>query len=106
MIQLYVLSKTNEKITHINTMIFILLYAIVCNLMFAFLVIRNSIITDKQFFETLIWSYLFIIEMWILDKTSFTHWLDKYIIKITDWNEKFRNLCYFILFGVGQEFSN
>lgn len=83
---------------------FLLLYLMISNALFAMLIFQGDIISDRQFFQALIWCYVWPIEMWIVgNKADFVNSLDKYIDYVTDWNEKFRSLMYFALYNVGQE---
>lgn len=85
----------------------IVLYIFISHFAFIVQMSQGWILTDRNFFDALFWSYCWPYE--ILRKPGINPYYlkcDKYITRITDWNEKFRNLMYFILFGIGEEFSN
>lgn len=82
-------------------MTFILLYLVISHVNFAFNIRSGNTITDRQFCDTLIYSYLWFLphnkRAQILQSTySFTE-------KVLEWNEKFRSLLYFVLFGTQHE---
>ena len=85
----------------------ILLYILISHCAFFVQILNGSVISDKKFFESLFWSYCWPIEMFATIKSPpYYERFDKYVDRITEINEKFRNLLYFVLFGVGEETSN
>lgn len=81
----------------------LLLYLIISNLFFAVLISNGELISDKHFFQSVVWSYIWpyeIISELFFGVNKIADQLDPIIEKFVIWNEKFRNLLYFILYGI------
>lgn len=85
----------------------ILLYILIAHLSFIVLLKQGNVISDKQYFESLFWSYCWPFDLFYNgNHAPFYERMDKCVQYVTDINEKSRNFLYFALFGIGEETTN